>query len=692
MPSNVSYPRKYYSTTYAELETIPLKEGNVISLYDTDGFYYDVGNPAGSGQNVIRRKANGIEFVGSLTDARQEPTTIFLIQNPNMLDEDGNSIVSYSGYRWNEDETPARFDEVFNNLRDFQVKTIASSSTKAYIVGSQDNDTTVGTLYKNPNIYLTANGNKIHAGLEGNADTATEANHAAQATLADKAINDNFSTPQPITSYLRGITSDATTDLGTTLTLTKGDGTTSTIRVSNTTYDVFTADPAVPGLVNGINTTVGSDSTHLLLTGSGWVDIDNIPMTTAESAEKDGEGQNIADTYIKELSYNTSTELLTVTWGDGDTDTISIPDTTYSVFDSSTDGLVPAPSGAGEGTYFLRGDHTWQPVVTADYVGATGVSAGVHGLVPAASSGDTDSYLRSDGTWAGTFSEDNSGLVPGPSSSDIGKSLKVATDGTNIYGTWEFCTDTKNTAGATNDVSNKLFLVGAASQGTEPQTYSNQYIFIDSNKLYSYSVTDSGAAEVVTLSDTQALTNKTYNGYTLGSACAGTLASTINGSTSNTAETFTGDGSTTTFPLTTTAITVTNLTVDGIIESNFTLQSNSIVFTTAPANNAVIAVAYTITNPNYNPDDVPKNSAVTSYVAAQINSVINTLSSKVDASVIGPEYDDTSTSYASGDFCMYNDGNGAKLYKCTLSISAPAGDFDPSKWTVTSIIDVIKSL
>lgn len=46
--------------------------------------------------------------------------------------------------------------------------------------------------------------------------------------------------------------------------------------------------------------------------------------------------------------------------------------------------------------------------------------------------------------------------------------------------------DTVNTAGATNKVNTKLFLIGAESQTTAPQTYSNQYVYIGTdNCLYS---------------------------------------------------------------------------------------------------------------------------------------------------------------------------------------------------------------
>lgn len=82
-------------------------------------------------------------------------------------------------------------------------------------------------------------------------------------------------------------------------------------------------------------------------------------------------------------------------------------------------------------------------------------------------------------------------------------------------------TDTKNTAGST-DSSSKLFLVGATSQAANPQTYSHDSAYVGTDgHLYSNSV------QVVNLSGSQALTNKTYNGYTLGAACAKGVVTSI---------------------------------------------------------------------------------------------------------------------------------------------------------------------
>ena len=96
--------------------------------------------------------------------------------------------------------------------------------------------------------------------------------------------------------------------------------------------------------------------------------------------------------------------------------------------------------------------------------------------------------------------------------------------------------DTKNTAGST-DTSSKIFLIGATSQAANPQTYSQDTAYVGTDgHLYSDS------KQVVNLSGSQALTNKTYNGYTLAAACAKAVVTSVDTSaslpTSNAVKTF----------------------------------------------------------------------------------------------------------------------------------------------------------
>lgn len=515
MPVNASYQRKYYSVKYDDLDTIPKKEGNVIVTYDTDCMYYDVGDPAGSGQNVVRRKTNGFEFVGNvLPSDRHEPTTIFIVDNGNVPDGSGGSFRSYSGYIWNTDADA--FYEVFNNLRDFNVKSVGNNSTVGYIVGSPSSGDSTGTLIKNPNIYINAVGDKIHANIEGNADTATS---ASSATLAQRAVNDNASTPKPITGYLNSVSSDATTNLGTTITFTKGDGTAVPIRVSDTKYNVYTASAA--GLVNGTNTTVNSDTSGKILSGDGWISINNFNIPLAEKATKDASGQTITSTYVKSAAYDTSTHNLTLTYGDDTSSSpISIPDTTYSVFSTSANGLVPKANGTGDTAKFLRGDHTWQSINQSNYAGASSGAAGTAGFVPPAAAGQQEYYLKGNGNWGTIFSAGQVGLVPAPASASPDLALKAD-------GTWGACSDTVNTTGAINDTTNLLYLVGAAAQNTSTVTNTNQNVYINNNKLHS------NGTEVVNLSDSQALTNKTYEGYSLGDACEATISTSLDSTSPN---------------------------------------------------------------------------------------------------------------------------------------------------------------
>lgn len=99
-------------------------------------------------------------------------------------------------------------------------------------------------------------------------------------------------------------------------------------------------------------------------------------------------------------------------------------------------------------TTVAKGDLTG---IIGNFGAASASAAGSTGLVPAPAKGDQSKFLRADGKW----------IVP--------------TD-TN--------TDTKNTAGATNSTS-KLFLIGATSQGANPQTYSNSNVYATAGRLYS---------------------------------------------------------------------------------------------------------------------------------------------------------------------------------------------------------------
>ena len=71
------------------------------------------------------------------------------------------------------------------------------------------------------------------------------------------------------------------------------------------------------------------------------------------------------------------------------------------------------------------------------------------------------------------------------------------------------------TTGATQfaDPSAKLYVTGSPNQGRGETTYSDSLVYVADHKLFS------NGSEVVTVDEHQHLTNKTYDGFTLGAAC-----------------------------------------------------------------------------------------------------------------------------------------------------------------------------
>lgn len=86
-------------------------------------------------------------------------------------------------------------------------------------------------------------------------------------------------------------------------------------------------------------------------------------VANANAAIKDSIGQNIASTYVKELTVNGRT--ITVKRGNDTTSTFTTQDTTYGNMSGATTsaagkaGLVPAPA-QGASNRYLRSDGTWQ--------------------------------------------------------------------------------------------------------------------------------------------------------------------------------------------------------------------------------------------------------------------------------------------------------------------------------------------
>ena len=662
-------PRTYLTTSKTGLASIPPRNGQVISVWDSDEVWYDApANGQRDGQ-PIRRKISGVRIVENLPEDPMEGIIYVYVGPHGTLPETDEPI--YDIRVWDD----GQWKTVGNNWEDSFVESKVDDEGTFYLVGSPDSADSKGSLKKASDVFVQAD--VIHANLEGTASNATEAEHAARATLADKATNDNASTPKAITGYLYDVASDATTNLGSTITFTKGDGTNTSIRVSDTTYNVFTQ--STEGLVKGWGESQASSASQAILLGSGWADISTVTMPTADEADKDSAGNVITATYVKDASYDVINHELTLVHGDNTTGTpISIPDTTYSVFTTNDDGLVPAASSPGDTDKFLKGDRTW-----ADISASVPVYNGTDrtpGLVPSSTAGTGLKYLSDSGTWVGVASQDTNGLVPGPTSADGNKFLQY--DIINDTAVWTDAPDTLNTTGSTNDTTNKLFVVGATVQDTSTETNTNQNVYIQNNRLYQYDSDHSQTAQVVDLTSTQNLTNKRYEGMELKSAASRAYANSVANASF---DIFTGTGSQTTFVFTTGAINITSVVVNGsAVTSGYHLEAatNAIVFDTAPANNATIRVDY---QSNLG-DDLPTNNAVMIYVNSTVPAMIS--NSVVVPLALAPEYDST-VSYSVNDWCTYNDSDNYMLYRC---ISATTGTFDDQAWQSYTVIEAIKYL
>lgn len=205
---------------------------------------------------------------------------------------------------------------------------------------------------------------------------------------------------------------------------------------------------------------------------------------------------------------------------------ITIADVPEGAAPSSTAPKMDAAEAVvGTETAFARGDHQHPRDTTKANVGELAITPGT-----GANADKTNIQLKNGlSATVLTAHQDISGKADKVSGATAGNVATLDANG-NIVDSGKSAdsigTDTKNTAGSTNDAS-KLFLVGAKSQAANAQTFSQTNAYATGGKLFS------NAKEVVNLSDEQALTNKTYNGFTLAAACAKAVDTSIpEGSTS----------------------------------------------------------------------------------------------------------------------------------------------------------------
>lgn len=188
---------------------------------------------------------------------------------------------------------------------------------------------------------------------------------------------------------------------GNTITLTGSDGSSSNVTDTNTTYGNATSSAS--GLMSA-NDKAKLDGIEN--------NANNYTLPTASASTLGGVkiGSNITNSSgTLSLTKTNVTDALGYTPPTQDTNTwIAFKGATTTT--AGTAGYAPAPS-AGNSNRYLRSDGTWAvpPDTNTTYsnmTGATSSSSGTSGLVPAPAAGKQTSYLRGDGIWAVPESSD----------------------------------------------------------------------------------------------------------------------------------------------------------------------------------------------------------------------------------------------------------------------------------------------
>ena len=293
---------------------------------------------------------------------------------------------------------------------DTNVTTTLAATTKAYIAGTTNPATSTGTLVFDTGVYLDTTAGSLVAtkftgSLIGNADSAT------------KATNDSLN--NPITGYIKGLSVN-----GRTITVTKGDGTSSTLTTqdTNTTYNVFTGATASAGGKTGLvpAPAVGQQNRFLKADGT-WaipVDTDTKVTNTLNTAAKayltgtttatTNTGTQVFDTgvYLTENPGELHADkFVGAVSGNAETAT-SATKATNDAKDQAITGYIRGLSVNGRTITYTKGDGTTGTITTQDtnttynvFKAATASAAGGTGLVPAPAAGAQDKFLRGDGTW-----------------------------------------------------------------------------------------------------------------------------------------------------------------------------------------------------------------------------------------------------------------------------------------------------
>lgn len=358
--------------------------------------------------------------------------------------------------------------------------------------------------------------------VDNTADSAKSVKYATSAGSATKATND--AKDQAITSYIRGLSVS-----GQTITFTKGDGTTGTIKTqdTNTTYGAFKGATSSAAGGAGLVPAPGTNNVNQYLKGDGtWGTPSNTWRGIQNNLTSDSTNDSLAAAQGKALkalvdgkaaSNHTHTKsqitdfpalgtaaaknVRTLTaqgasgWKDAATDQQYVPDMSFiaywnGAYSGTSSNLIYCNRGAfgtivtkNTSDYAVAGHtHTWDSVTGKPSTFTP--SSHTHGVIKSLSvNGTTITCTKDDGTTSTITTQDTNttyGTFKGATTSEAGSTglvIAPVAGNANRYlrsdGTWAVPPDTNTTYGvfakATADAAGSTGLVPAPAKGQ--QTY-----------------------------------------------------------------------------------------------------------------------------------------------------------------------------------------------------------------------------
>ena len=327
----------------------------------------------------------------------------------------------------------------------------SDTSSKIYLVGATE-QTAEAQTYSHDTVYINTDGTLYSGGKKVLTD------HQSLTAYAKIASPTFTGTPKSVTP---STTSDGTM-----------------IATKEYVDNSFTANDAMvfKGLVGGLNNLQDLPNPHK----QGWT------YKVAENGTYAGQSCEFGDTIYCIIDGDTAndnhwvvlqTNLEGAVIGPASSNTNGIPiftgTTGKAISDSGKTISTTAPNSNAEDSTIPTSKAVWSAITGASGYGKTGTVTSV-----ATGAGLTGGTITNSGTIKANLNSETSLGTIGTTSN----LYAIGIDANNKLAVNVPWTDTKNTTGST-DTSDKIYLVGATSQAINPQTYSDNQVYVTNGQL-----------------------------------------------------------------------------------------------------------------------------------------------------------------------------------------------------------------